>query len=318
MTSSFTSNNKYIGREIATPDFPNILSHFLNDGNRLLVEHIPILLQKLHNLAAIILQLDGFRFYGCSLLMIYDGDKEVQDHFKRHASRNFHRAPATQSEAGLESSETSAEGWVNIMQRPARPTERSEHPTKADRRSRSVDVIATHRLQTSDLSASVQAGFNDNGTGPTDRDADELQSSFSAKSQSHNPSQTRLRGEINLRVVDFAHTITGRDYLPLPADLLEAERNDPVKSKIKGYDTIIDPETGMMYARFPPKSREKPDMGFVFGLKSICEALRQIWEEDGDDSAGMVERWFEGMTNGRVFEGLFGANGEMDEGELST
>lgn len=42
-------------------------------------------MQKLYNLAAILATLNGFRFYGCSLLLIYDGDHEVQERYARKA-----------------------------------------------------------------------------------------------------------------------------------------------------------------------------------------------------------------------------------------
>ncbi|KLT40063.1 SAICAR synthase-like protein, partial [Cutaneotrichosporon oleaginosum] len=73
-TQSFVSKNKYRGRQLKTEEFPRVLSLYLNDGNNLLVQHIPPLMQKLYSLASILVTLNGFRFYGCSLLLIYDGD----------------------------------------------------------------------------------------------------------------------------------------------------------------------------------------------------------------------------------------------------
>ena len=73
------TQNKYNGRGIKVDDFTSVLASFLHDGERLLVHQIPILLSKIYSLAKIVNRLKGFRFYGCSVLLTYDGDSEVQD-----------------------------------------------------------------------------------------------------------------------------------------------------------------------------------------------------------------------------------------------
>ncbi|KAF9519557.1 hypothetical protein BS47DRAFT_1254889, partial [Hydnum rufescens UP504] len=79
VTQSYETQDKYTGRDVRTEDFPSVLSKFFCDGQNLLVYHIPIILHKLYALAGIISRLNGYRFYGCSLLFIYDGDHETQD-----------------------------------------------------------------------------------------------------------------------------------------------------------------------------------------------------------------------------------------------
>jgi inositol-hexakisphosphate kinase len=73
------TQDKYQGREIKKDEFPAALASFLCDGERLLAHQIPGILGKIYALARIINRLKGFRFYGCSLLFIYDGDHEVQE-----------------------------------------------------------------------------------------------------------------------------------------------------------------------------------------------------------------------------------------------
>jgi inositol-hexakisphosphate 5-kinase len=68
-----------MGRDVRTEEFSSVLASFLFDGERLLAYQIPVLLQKIYGLARIINRLKGYRFYGCSLLLIYDGDRETQD-----------------------------------------------------------------------------------------------------------------------------------------------------------------------------------------------------------------------------------------------
>ncbi|KAI9637748.1 uncharacterized protein MKK02DRAFT_22466 [Dioszegia hungarica] len=275
-TQSFVSKNKYRGREIRTSDFSNILRLFLDDGERLLTAHIPFLIQKLHNLAAIVLRLGGFRFYGCSLLLIYDGDKEAQDHFVKHAGT-------------IGEVETPMPGKLGRVEE-ERSTRPVEIPPSPSRRSRSVDHHSKHRHHHSHSHSHSH--------------------SRTAHSQDDTPSQApkkasnRIRGEINLRVVDFAHTTTGADFVPMPRD-----PDEDVQALGKGYDTRFDPETGLALARFPPKHADRPDMGFVFGLRSVVEALQDILAEAGEGAVQVKEE-------GDVFERAFGS--EVDLGALST
>ncbi|KAI6164967.1 hypothetical protein EDD17DRAFT_1802620 [Pisolithus thermaeus] len=89
VTQSYVTQDKYMGRDIRAEDFPSVLASFFHDGERLLVWQIPVLLQKLYALARIINRLKGFRFYGCSLLLIYDGDHDVLENFRVSAQEQL-------------------------------------------------------------------------------------------------------------------------------------------------------------------------------------------------------------------------------------
>lgn len=54
--------------------FQEALYHFLHDGTRLLIELIPDLITKLEQLYQLIASLPGYRLYGSSLFILYDGD----------------------------------------------------------------------------------------------------------------------------------------------------------------------------------------------------------------------------------------------------
>ena len=82
MTQAYVTRDKYSGREVRPEDFNSVLESFLFDGERLLAYQVPVLLQKLYALARIIHRLKGYRFYGCSILLIYDGDRESQEDFR--------------------------------------------------------------------------------------------------------------------------------------------------------------------------------------------------------------------------------------------
>jgi len=225
----YVSQNKYTGREIQTKDFPAVLASFFHDGEKLLTYHIPLILQKLSALARIIYRLQGFRFYGCSLLFIYDGGKEIQGEYKR---------TALEAQAASQTAEAR-----ELMSRTRARSEEREGSRKVIRRSRSEDML------------------------------------FDSSTRRHiSGKEVKKRGEVIIRVVDFAHTTTGNDYLVYPPDHVETEAEREILKSGKGYDAEVDPETGLIYARFPPHHPELPDMGFLFGLKNLYESLETIYE----------------------------------------
>ncbi|KAG6868468.1 hypothetical protein C0993_002443 [Termitomyces sp. T159_Od127] len=221
VTESYTTRDKYRGREIRAGDFDAVLAQFLSNGQHLLVYHIPALLQKLYALARIIHRLKGYRFYGCSILLIYDGDQEIQQTF-----------------------------CTSVLENPSSRTKRSESLER--RPSKGYDKVDEPPLRRS-------------------HSEDLLLGSVAKRSNGR-----KKRGDVDVRIVDFAHTTTGRDWLPY--DALDASHE--VFSSSKGYQAEVDPDSGLLYARFPPHYPEQPDRGFLFGLKNLTESLERIWNEE--------------------------------------
>jgi hypothetical protein len=259
-----------MGREVRSEDFSSVLASFLYDGERLLAYQIPVLLQKLYGLARIINRLEGYRFYGCSLLFIYDGDRESQEAFKSSTLEQ----PSSRSKRG------------ESLERPRFRLDGKQDKTTL-RHSHSEDLLI----------------------GPVAKRS----------------SGRRKRGEINVRIVDFAHTTTGQDWLPYPPSL-DRSALPEVKSS-KGYQAAIDPETGLIYARFPPHFPSEPDRGFLFGLKNLCETLERIWNDErmrrmkaSRDASGAVNKLPPLTTDGKeIFEKIFGLPGaDDDSGTIST
>ncbi|KAJ7095110.1 hypothetical protein B0H15DRAFT_966559 [Mycena belliarum] len=264
VTQSYVAQDKYMGRDVRPDAFPSVLASFLYDGERLLAYQIPILLQKLYGLARIINRLKGYRFYGCSLLLIYDGDHELQEALRSSTLEQ----PSSRSKRG------------ESLKRNKR-TDPSEKPPL--RRTHSEDLLV----------------------GPVAKRG------------------RRRRGEIIVRIVDFAHTTSGRDWLPYS--------NDPPEltpTQGQGYAADVDPETGFIYARFPPHYPEEADRGFLFGLRSLAATLEQIWNDERirrikayrDDSSVAEMRLPPLPTDGKeIFEEIFGNPAEdEDPGMIST
>ena len=87
-TGKYTYQDKYIGRDLrAGKDFRNTLKNFFGDGNNFTAarRHIPVILEKLDTLGRIVRHLPGYRFYGSSLYIIYDGGAKRHD-YKRHSA----------------------------------------------------------------------------------------------------------------------------------------------------------------------------------------------------------------------------------------
>ncbi|KAF9575726.1 hypothetical protein EC968_001916 [Mortierella alpina] len=77
-TERFLFQNKYYGRKLTKETLPLTLRQFLFNGSKVMLTHIPLLLRKLKGLARIIKDLNGYRFYGSSLLIYYDGDSSSE------------------------------------------------------------------------------------------------------------------------------------------------------------------------------------------------------------------------------------------------
>lgn len=293
--------NKYTGREIKKESFRHFLASFLYDGNQLLIHHVPILLQKLYALARIIYRLKGYRFYGCSLLFIYEGDHDVQTAYARCLSDS--------------------------------PSSRSKRGESLDRYTlrQGGQELRRHRRQQQDAQRVVTKSGKPSPAHPFLRRAhsEDYLVTSTAGSRCTNPGR-RKRGEVNIRIVDFAHTTTGRDYLPAPPPPPSPQTPSLIpptagrENTGKGYQADIDPLSGLIYARFPPRHPEQPDLGFLFGLKSIVEALREIWDEERARRLKMKDKERIGPLpdEGReIFDIIFGAPGfpgEIDPGMLSA
>ncbi|KAI0332499.1 SAICAR synthase-like protein [Cubamyces sp. BRFM 1775] len=273
VTQSYVTQDKYKGREVRPEDFPGVLQSFLHDGERLLVYQIPVILRKVYALARIVNRLKGYRFYGCSLLMIYDGDRDAQEAFRASVLEN----PSARSKRGESLERRQLDGRANTTDGGA------QRPTL--RRSHSEDLLL----------------------GPV----------------ADRSSRRRKRGEVQIRLVDFAHTTTGRDWLPYPPS---GEVEEVTSGK--GYQAEVDPETGLIYARFPPHYPDQPDRGFLFGLMNLAETLERIWNEERlrrikcsrDDPAAVADQLPPLSTDGKeIFEEIFRTEeGEEDLGMIST
>ncbi|KAK9457295.1 hypothetical protein V1511DRAFT_456167 [Dipodascopsis uninucleata] len=82
---TYLYQDKYYGRSLkAGYEFKNCLKRFLYDGSSecSIAKHVPTILQKLDEIEHIIRGLVGYRLYGSSLLLMYDGDENADTQIK--------------------------------------------------------------------------------------------------------------------------------------------------------------------------------------------------------------------------------------------
>ncbi|SPO25004.1 related to KCS1 - potential transcription factor of the BZIP type [Ustilago trichophora] len=293
---SFIFQDKYYGRKVLPAEFPSALARFFFDGSKILMHHVPLILQKIYHLARIIWGLRGYRFYASSLLFIYDGDCETQ----RKLEEEFDRR-CSQGLGG-----TVAPSQM-ILDTGGLPPSASSSLTKTDEHSKwaaSADLVeggASYSIGSSPLLGPVGGGT---------------------------PSEPALRrrrrkGEINIRIIDFAHCTTGNDYYFSP----------------DGRDDQAETNHRLPLARFPPKLVNGPDSGYLFGLKNLAASFEEIWqtererrrklrtriaEEGNGEAAADEEGTFIGdlgdlQVPGReVFDEIFGSGPDGLDGYVST
>ena len=291
---TFIFQDKYYGRKVLPAEFPSALARFFYDGNKILMHHVPLILQKIYHLARIVWGLRGYRFYASSLLFIYDGDCETQ----RKLEEEFDRR-CMQGLGG-----TVAPSQM-ILDTGVVPPSASSSLPKVDEHSKwsNTDLVeggASYSIGSSPLLGPVGAGT---------------------------PSEPALRrrrrkGEINIRIIDFAHCTTGHDYY-FSAD---------------GRDDQDDEKTRLPLARFPPKLVKGPDSGYLFGLKNLAASFEEIWQTERerrrklraqlgqenaevatDQDGSFIGDLGELQVSGReVFDEIFGTGPDGLNGYVST
>ena len=72
-TNKYLCRNKYYGRSLTDDGLRQSLTQFFHNGERLRIDILHPLLNRLTQLKDVIARLNSFRFFTSSLLIIYDG-----------------------------------------------------------------------------------------------------------------------------------------------------------------------------------------------------------------------------------------------------
>ena len=117
------------------------------------------------------------------------------------------------------------------------------------------------------------------------------------------PKRRRKKGEINIRIIDFAHCTTGHDFTfpNRPGD--EAQQQQPLPA-----------EEQMPVARYPPVLIDGPDSGYLYGLKHLSASFETIWEQERE--ARMADAFAEARQSGASEEQSHSIAKDFDLGDL--
>ena len=77
-TGTYVHHSKHYGHALRVEGFRKALRQFLHNGSELRTELRDLIIQRLKQLTEQISQLDSFRFYSSSLLIMYDGYKSYK------------------------------------------------------------------------------------------------------------------------------------------------------------------------------------------------------------------------------------------------
>lgn len=76
---NFVRRDKYWGRQLSEEQFKKAIHDFFHNGVRLRTKVIERVLARLENLHTVIEKQSSYRFYSCSLLLVYEGNDECVD-----------------------------------------------------------------------------------------------------------------------------------------------------------------------------------------------------------------------------------------------
>ncbi|ESP00626.1 hypothetical protein LOTGIDRAFT_112151 [Lottia gigantea] len=91
-TETYISQDKYFGRSLDVDGFHDSIQQFLHNGHRVRLDLIQDIIAKLTKLKKVLKDQDSFRFYSCSLLIMYDGIESGTKIFNNNSGTYFNSA----------------------------------------------------------------------------------------------------------------------------------------------------------------------------------------------------------------------------------
>lgn len=290
-THKFFFQDKYYGRKVAPSEFPSALAKFFHDGTKILLHHIPLILEKLYRLAGIIFELKGYRFYASSLLFIYDGDEQIQrnlEHeFKERVKVGMGGIPQGPAPDSVENSPMvgPVDDQVGLIPGSLGSNKNFLSPSSSP----------VTRTEMGDSNANYQARHQ--------RPHSSTSNYSSMVPASAPPKRKRRRGEINIRIIDFAHCTTGRDFdydnpNHDPDRKPNANQGEGVGlDELSALKSDQEPSSSLPIPRFPPRNPYGPDSGYLWGLKNLAISFEEIWSTERERRKEKI--WKEAERKGK-------------------
>lgn len=266
-SESYLFQDKYYGRKVASEHFPDALARFFHNGQTLLLHHIPIILSKLYRLAKIVHGLKGYRFYASSLLFIYDGDCETQRKLEEEFEKRVERGVAGDGPSlGSDGAGAGA----------GQGRDHARGPAHGSLTADSMD--SSPLLEPAESGPPLGTPLKLSRSQSQSQSQTQTQTPMQSQAQDQPQRRRRRKGEINIRIIDFAHCTTGSDFI-YPESDADSDANSSAVATADQSNELA-PPPALPRARFPPTLRDGPDSGYLWGLKNLAASFEQIWESE--------------------------------------
>ncbi|KAJ3366395.1 hypothetical protein GGF32_005397 [Allomyces javanicus] len=267
---SYMYQDKYFGRTLGPAALLRALVGFLDDGVTVRTACIPAILQKVQRLAAVVAELDQFRFYASSLLLLYDGGA-------------IEPVVVTSSESSSVSGGEEDEGQADESD---------------DSEPESAHTAGPPRRRTRTAARTARSSAR-RGAGPT---------VTAARSRSRAASATPW-DYCDVRIIDFANCVTDGQTLRAAAKAAAAAAAQASTSSARSSRSASAPSTPPRSTPPPPlplaahlapppvgvaasvaagatvpfpPTTSGPDQGYLLGLRNLARGLALIRDVFGD------------------------------------
>lgn len=242
---TYLMKDKYYGRKLDEEGLRGALRQFFHSGNTLRTFAIDAILKKLKDMRTAVEQQTSFRFYSTSLLIAYEGC----------VGRRGSRTSAIDEEGSEDDSSSvdlDEDYFATKRKMHMRPPDSKVSPRKRHNSSSGDDEDSS--LDSSvELNQPMKASRSFYGQRYTRPDRRLLYKC----SRQHHDDYSRSNPAVDVRMIDFAHTV-----------LATSRGNSPARPPVMPSDASTSSE-----------KHEGPDKGFLHGLNSLINLLSEVREE---------------------------------------
>lgn len=224
-TGAYKSLDKYHGRKLTDITFPAVLRDFLHNGQRLRRELLPPILSRLTDLVSTLEQLDSFRFYASSLLIMYDGVCQETEDTCCGSQQEREEAGHKQRQCGVSGQQAQAGSCHQLPQ--VLITGDQDEALKAQASTASTVTVTSRSRQR----ALPKEDRSVSATSSTTSDKKKSGSDAALCQDNGNTDSERLL--VDVRMIDFAHTT----HSGFPDDVIVHE--GPDRDYISGLRNLI-------------------------------------------------------------------------------
>jgi len=199
----YICKHKYEGRQLTDDGFKQTLWNFLHNGRRLRLDIAEIIIYKLEELRAIIINLDSVRFFTSSLLILYDGCESGSSYQKR--DREYERERERENTKIQDSSSRKPRSESRSMEESLSPRDRESWASGESSAPTRWPPGPGEPSPSPHSNHSPVRGKHNTGGGKAPR---ELREATADPPYNHTKHRHRTRARkprVDIRLIDFAH-----------------------------------------------------------------------------------------------------------------